>query len=241
MGVVYNNAGIVTDGLVLALDAANSKSYPGSGTTWFDLSGQGNHFTLFNGPTYSSENFGALVFDGVNDYACSTSTLDLSTYNNITLEIAFKENTTTATGMAFEHSSNWNSNSGGFGLLPNSSGSTTYLANSHHTNHREGSGGFNYNGTIGTDIVVHTNIFSRVSDSTGRLAYINAFQRNNTTGSSSTGSYVAFRNDFLFLSSRNGTGIFANRNLYYVFLYGKKLSTEEISKNFNALRGRYGI
>ena len=45
MGIAYNPR-IVTDGLVLALDAGNTKSYPGSGTTWTDLSGQGNNGTL---------------------------------------------------------------------------------------------------------------------------------------------------------------------------------------------------
>ena len=56
------------NGLVLALDAANTKSYPGSGTTWTDLSGRGNTGTLTNGPTYSSANGGSIVFDGTNDY-----------------------------------------------------------------------------------------------------------------------------------------------------------------------------
>ena len=59
---------IVTDGLVLALDAANTKSYPGSGTTWYDLSGNGNNGTLVNGVGYSGADNGSLVFDGVNDY-----------------------------------------------------------------------------------------------------------------------------------------------------------------------------
>ena len=59
---------LVTDGLVLALDAANTFSYPGSGTSWTDLSGNGNNGTLVNGPTYSSDNGGVVVFDGVNDY-----------------------------------------------------------------------------------------------------------------------------------------------------------------------------
>ena len=48
---------VVTDGLVLALDAGNAKSYPGSGTSWSDLSGQGNNGTLTNGPTYSSDRY----------------------------------------------------------------------------------------------------------------------------------------------------------------------------------------
>jgi hypothetical protein len=59
---------IVTDGLVLALDAANIKSYSGTGTTWSDLSGNGNTGTLTNGPTFDSGNGGSIVFDGVDDF-----------------------------------------------------------------------------------------------------------------------------------------------------------------------------
>ena len=59
---------IVTDGLVLALDTANVKSYPGSGTTWYDKSGNGNNGTLTNGPTFDSGNGGSIVFDGANDF-----------------------------------------------------------------------------------------------------------------------------------------------------------------------------
>ena len=57
---------IVTDGLVFYVDAANDKSYPGSGTTWTDLIG-GNDGTLINEPTYDSANGGSIVFDGTND------------------------------------------------------------------------------------------------------------------------------------------------------------------------------
>ena len=60
-----HGASIVRDGLVLHLDAANTKSYPGSGTTWKDLSGNGNHGTLINGASFSNNSF---VFDGVDDY-----------------------------------------------------------------------------------------------------------------------------------------------------------------------------
>jgi len=66
MGVGYNPR-IVTDGLVLCLDAANKRSYPGSGTTWIDKVG-GNDGTLTNGPTFSGDNGGILVFDGTDDY-----------------------------------------------------------------------------------------------------------------------------------------------------------------------------
>ena len=58
---------IVRDGLVLALDAASPRSYPGSGTTWNDLSGNGNNGTLTNGPAFDNGNNGSIVFDGVDD------------------------------------------------------------------------------------------------------------------------------------------------------------------------------
>ena len=65
------SSGLITTNLVLHLDAGNSSSYSGSGTAWNDLSGNGNNFTLTNGPTYTSDNGGAIVFDGTNDYAVS--------------------------------------------------------------------------------------------------------------------------------------------------------------------------
>ena len=72
-------ATIVTNGLVLNLDASNASSYPGTGTTWTDLSGNGNNGTLYNGPTYTGSFGGIIVFDGVDDYFqanVNTATLD---------------------------------------------------------------------------------------------------------------------------------------------------------------------
>jgi hypothetical protein len=63
-----NYPSIVTDGLVLNLDAGLVSSYPKTGTTWRDLSGGGNNGTLVNGPTFSSDGGGSIVFDGVNDF-----------------------------------------------------------------------------------------------------------------------------------------------------------------------------
>ena len=60
------NPDIVTDNLVLCLDAGDRKSYPGTGTTWTDRSGNANG-TLINGPTFNSANSGSIVFDGSND------------------------------------------------------------------------------------------------------------------------------------------------------------------------------
>lgn len=71
MGVNYNPA-IVMNGLVMYVDAANVKSYPGSGTTWFDMSGNGNNGTLINSPTYNTTNGGTFTFNGTNNYITST-------------------------------------------------------------------------------------------------------------------------------------------------------------------------
>ena len=62
---------VVTDNMVVYLDAGNNSSYSGSGTSWNDISGNSNNFTLVNGPTYSSSDGGAIVLDGTNDYAIS--------------------------------------------------------------------------------------------------------------------------------------------------------------------------
>ena len=59
---------IATQGLVLNLDAAIKGSYPGAGTTWTDVSNNGNNGTLTNGPTFSSADYGSIVFDGTDDY-----------------------------------------------------------------------------------------------------------------------------------------------------------------------------
>jgi len=71
---MYTAPQIVTSGLVLSLDAANPKSYSGTGTIWYNRAanlnaGVSNNATLVNGPTFNSGNLGNIVFDGTNDYA----------------------------------------------------------------------------------------------------------------------------------------------------------------------------
>jgi hypothetical protein len=73
LSVNYNSS-IVTSGLVLALDAANPRSYPGSGTTWRDVGGTFSPSTLVNGPTYTSTSPGFFTFDGVDDYGTVQNT-----------------------------------------------------------------------------------------------------------------------------------------------------------------------
>lgn len=85
---------IVQDGLVLYLDAANTKSYPTTGTTWTDLSRSGNNGTLTNGPTFNSGNGGSIVFDGVNDFTSVFSNTNIP-IGNQTYTISVWFNSTT--------------------------------------------------------------------------------------------------------------------------------------------------
>ena len=78
---------IVTDGLVLYLDAANTRSYVSGSTTWNDISRSGNNGTLTNGPTYNSSNSGNIVLDGVDDYISIPTTGILSGKNSFTISL----------------------------------------------------------------------------------------------------------------------------------------------------------
>jgi len=79
-GITDSNQKIVSDGLILNLDAGQLRSYPGSGSTWTDLSGNGYNTTLTNSPTYNSSNGGSIVFNGTNQYA---QTASISNYKSI--------------------------------------------------------------------------------------------------------------------------------------------------------------
>jgi hypothetical protein len=85
-GRIAYYGGIVTNGLVLNLDAAKKDSYPGTGTAWNDISGNRNNGTLTNGPTFNSDNGGSIVFDGVDDYVAST---DIGLAGNVSITISF--------------------------------------------------------------------------------------------------------------------------------------------------------
>jgi hypothetical protein len=85
---------IVTQGLVLDLDAGIKGSYPGVGTTWTDISNNSNNGTLTNGPTFTSADYGAIRFDGVDDYVDVTNTAD--NLPNFTVGCWFKTTVTTS-------------------------------------------------------------------------------------------------------------------------------------------------
>jgi hypothetical protein len=84
---MYFSPRIVTSGLVLSLDAADTNSYPRSGTTWTDLTGNGYNGTLTNGPTFSNLSLGNILLDGVDDYVNVSYNSNLNPSTNVSVSV----------------------------------------------------------------------------------------------------------------------------------------------------------
>jgi hypothetical protein len=222
---LFHSPIIVTDGLVLCLDAGNPKSYPGSGTTWSDLSANGNNGTLTNGPTYSSSNGGSIVFDGVNDYVSTGLVLPSPSTTPTTFDLVFKYNSTNSY-RGLIGSSAYQSAGFSVGFMGQSSIRMTYNASSS-----------SYEPTWSYDSSVISNgtfVFN------GRN--ISGY-RNGSLISTYTASFDAALNTNGMQIGRNLQGGWGTSqvDVYAVRVYNKALTAEEIQQNFKALRGRYGI
>ena len=86
MAVQHSYGKMVTDGLVLYLNAADANSYVSGSTTWYDLAGS-NNGTLLNGVAYTGSNFGSLVFDGIDDYVDYPASPSLDLTSDLTINI----------------------------------------------------------------------------------------------------------------------------------------------------------
>jgi hypothetical protein len=224
---VYAGPEIVNDGLVLCLDAANSRSYPGSGTAWTDLSGNGNTGTLTNGPTYNSSNLGFFQFV-TNNFAAIPNNVALDTQTP-TVEVWVKTNETTQNGFWFEKGTvnsqyslfqegafiRWRMKIGAITTL-----STTTATYMNTSNWYQVVGTY----TSGTRRLYINGVLVTFDTQTGTIA--------TNSGGMSIGVYGGF----------NGSrGYYYNGNLSSCKVYNRALTAEEIQQNFNATRGRYGI
>jgi hypothetical protein len=225
---------IITQNLSLCLDAANPKSYPGSGTTWTDLSGNGNNGTLVNGVGYNGSNLGSLVFDGVDDYVSIPYIGNTS--NSYTFFITMKsdnmtDNTTnrqTIFGLsqdqnpAFRHFDLeiWGNTGRGF---RGDGGST------------EGVNFFSYTWNFDKN-ANDINYYVVTITSTNHKISLNGSLKD-TINQSSTSSFNS-----IILGSRIFTGGNAwNGRCYNFYMYDRELTEQEIQQNFNALRSRFSI
>lgn len=219
-----HNPSIVTSGLVLCLDAANKRSYPGTGTVWNDAAGSTVKGTLTNGVSYTSDNSGALNFDGTDDY------IDLNTNNIITGTNPF----------TFECFYTINAFNNGGEIFGNyGSGFTSgYLWIS-------GEYGIYIDGSVyfpGAPLSAGTYHMAATRNSSGAVVlYKNGEQVNSGTLSASIPANPNFR---IGADTVSGGGTGAERltgKIYIQLVYNRVLSASEISQNFNALRGRYSI
>jgi hypothetical protein len=217
---------ISTDGLVLCLDAGNPKSYPGSGTTWTDLSGNGNNGTLINGPTYSSANGGSLVFDGVNDFINGVHNTQTNITGDITIECWFRLTNTR---------SDWVRIFGKGDSTNRTVGLWYHQTSSVFLYQRYGSTNMNasYSSTVSLNTWYH---MVGTSSWNSHILYLNNVVR--ATSSSGT----------TFASSTDPYKIgYGNIHTYHIGnvsncrIYNRALTASEIQQNFNALRGRFGI
>ena len=246
---------IVRNGLCLHLDAANPRSYPGSGNTWTDLSGNLQNFTLYNSPTFSTNNAGEILFSGSNDYARirSSSSVDLLSSNgtvelwfrsigstlgvNYARLISFSDETGTGSDTTSTQGS-LNDYSNYFCLVQNQL--TQTLAVWYKDNPQ----------AFGSSTPVNTNNYFNVvvSWSTSGASmtfnfYLNSVIANTTTVTQS--GYSA--NASTITLGQNAMGALSGPNeqsscaFSSIKMYSRALTGSEIKQNYAALKGRYSL
>ena len=235
-GVTLNNVGFVQDqqpfvtsGALLYLDAGNTLSYPGTGTTWTDLSTNTNDATIVGSPTFtSSVTASYFTFSGTGvQYASTTAAKFNVTYTGKTVMVAARMTSVAAT--TFRGLFGTNSGTRNFNTYIYSPSSGVYQI---HWSAGSG-GGFSNN----LPLTTNQWFVAAVTQTTGGLVsyYFNGQPAGTNTGQtfiqygSNNGEYVALCDNYWY----GDIGVCA--------VYGRALSADEITQNYNAIRNRYGI
>jgi len=221
----------VDNGLILFLDASNYASYPTTGTTWYDISGNGYNGTLTNGPTYSTNNGGCLIFDGTNDYIKLTSTPLWQNIRNITYSLWFKTSiSSTRQGLISTHE-----NTGG----PNQDSVEIEIQadNTSFVGFRSTNGTF-YLAAYSSPISINT-WYNLTAVLTGDsiVYYLNGSQ---VASASWPNTNVMNAPSGALLLANYGS-LFLNGSIGNMMAYGRALTATEILQNFTAFRGRFLI
>ena len=217
---LFHSPSIVTNGLVLCLDAGNRKSYPGTGTTWTDLSGAGNAATILNqgadnaGTIYSSTNGGYITFDGNDDRA--TSTLPALTSYTTSAWVRLR-NFSGGERQLFQTAN-------GIGLSVLSNRFMFYNGN--------------VNSTIQT--VVSNSWYNWVMTTTNTPSNSTKMFINNVADGN-WANYGAITAGNIALAATNTIQRVLSCDIAIFSIYNRALSAAEISQNYNALKGRYGL
>jgi hypothetical protein len=227
----YGAPPIVTNGLVLALDAGNTKSYVSGSTTWFDISGNNNSGSLVNGPTFSNQNGGCIVFDGVNDYVTSTSNINITGSSPRTFEC----------WVYVSQSIDRNVMGGGtetngtmFDTIIWSQGGYLRVIGHYY------GGGFDTTSTLPSRNTINLsqwNHIVHIYDGTVCSLYTNGIFSNSSTLPLTTGNNTVKlgRGNF-----SGGYNSFPGRGGIFR-VYNRALSQQEITQNYNATKTRFGL
>ena len=227
----FTGPNIVTNGLVLALDAGSTRSYPGSGTAWNDLSSNKSVYTLNNGVTYQSINGGVFDFDGVDQHANSGSAPITAGSTAYSMEAVFKTNTTSAIQSVWEQ---------GTTVQTTGTRACMILLNN-------GTGGFNGQSadfhavSYSANIWYHWLITIDTSLSTNKCKiYINGVL--STQGNPNNSSTLNIGADGARVGNKfsNSTENF-DGNIALVRAYNRVLTAAEALQNFNAQKTRFGL
>jgi hypothetical protein len=218
---------IVTNGLILSLDAADKNSYPGQGTSWIDLSGNNYVGSLVNNPTLSTSNGGVFVFDGIDDY-CTISGQTFTAQNDFTISIFASSSVYTTANGIIANKGYWESGGQGVAIGNISDPQTVYAYVTTNTTHTAINSGIGptYNWTN----------FTLRRDGTS----LNLFVNGNFKGSGTISGNVTDLLNYFFIAKYNGSnnwnGIISN-----CFIYNRALSNVEILQNYNAQKSRFGL
>ena len=238
-----NGGKIVTNGLVLSLDAGDRNSYPGSGTTWRDMSGNQNTLTLYNGATFNSANGGSIVFDGTNDGVSGSNASVYSITNTISLEVwAY---ITTSDGFIIgKGPSNGAENyfPGNYELQINTSNVLGFL---YQINNTPGSNA--YEAYLTATNVFSLNTWTHIIATASTLGgsrtvtmYTNGVTRT-TTRAASAGDMISTNNTEPLRIGLRKDGYAMAGNISIARMYNRVLSASEALQNYNAQKSRFGL
>jgi hypothetical protein len=225
-GVTVVDLPIISSGLQLYLDAGNPSSYPGSGTAWTDLSGNSRNGTLTGGPTYTSADGGAIVFDGANDFVQCLGSI-------------------TATAATFITWMRRNGPQGGYaGILYSRSATATgidFFGTTNKIAYTWNNAVNTYSWDSGLTIPDLTWCMVAVSVTSGSAtAYL--CQSSGITSATNTVGHTSTTLDDIKIGQDDLTASrFFNGRIATAMIYDRALSAGEITQNFNADKSKYGL